>query len=73
METRVNFTEEDIKAYLDRLIKRWRGKLNDKAPIDIYTASDFENEAKKRRTAQCCVDIFQSVRFALFGEYLQIE
>lgn len=53
-DTRVEFSEEAVRAYLDRAIRYWR-KVRDAEgsyPVGIY------------------VDAFQAVRLSLFGECL---
>ena len=53
----VSFTENDIKEYLDKAIKRWRKVLKNNNHPDNEIAIYY-------------CDAFQSVRISLFGEAL---
>lgn len=57
-EHTVNFTKEDIKEYLDDMIRLWRekrdGKDKDLSKVAIYY-----------------IDAYQSVRVSIFGKLLK--
>jgi len=52
----VAFTEKDVKDYLDKCIRYWRGVKKKGGP--------------KKEMAAYYIDAFQSVRISLFGECL---
>lgn len=56
----IPFTEEAVKDYLDSAIRKWRRvRQTQQEHIDP--------------TVTCCINVFQSVRTALFGELLPKE
>ena len=57
---RVEFEEEAVREYLDRLIVKWREVRDSATPASV-----------EQSTAECYVDAYQSVRVSLFGEVLQ--
>lgn len=56
MSNDIPFTENDVKAYLDKCIRKWR-KRRDTRGADHEVAPYY-------------IDAFQSVRTSLFGEIL---
>jgi len=59
-ENIVPFKRKDVKAYLDKCIRKWRRIGNDKSDL-------------KKEMAIYYIDAFQSVRISLFGELLPKE
>lgn len=59
----VQFTEKDVKAYLDECVVFWRKKRD----------NPLIKEQSRIRMAEHYVDAFQSVRMSLFGELLSIK
>lgn len=65
MSGTVKLTEEDVKAYLDRCIRYWRQRVEEKHH-DTF-------ESKQGFMAKCYVDAYQRVRITLFGKRLSKE
>ena len=57
---RVEFEEEAVREYLDKVITRWREKRNSATPNSMDQIQ-----------AGCYVDAYLSVRVSLFGDVLQ--
>jgi hypothetical protein len=60
----IPFTEEDVKAYLDRVITDWRRRKDN--------AGGPDGDTPMYAMATCHIDAYQSVRISLFGELLSI-
>lgn len=73
MKGSVKFKKKDVKAHIDERIRNWRERIVDeqkrKNPDSLFPKMESTRELK----AQCYLDAFQSLRFALFGEKLPEE
>lgn len=58
MAKKVPFTEQDVKAHIDRSIRFWRRQR------------DSDKDQRVRQIARYYVDAYQSMRVSLFGELL---
>ena len=67
MGTKVEFTEEKVKEYLDMCIRYWREKI--KGFVVFGEESSYE-DVENRDMANHYIDAYQSVRMSLFGELL---
>lgn len=65
MSEMVEFTETDVKAYLDKAIVFWRKKRNE--------APGTPEGDKLVVMARHYVDAYQSVRVSLFGDTLPVK
>ena len=61
--TRVLFSEDEVRNYLDRCIKRWRETLHNQKAGRV--------DPDRIQQAVCSIAAYQNVRVSLFGQRLR--